>query len=99
MNTTVGKKLRDIRKQKGWSQEHVADSLELAQSAHARIESGDSCSWANKLAQICKVFEITPEELVKNESDVIMYRNCQGGSPTKALGINQLSEKLLEECA
>jgi len=97
MNTTIGKKLRDIRKQKGWSQEHVADSLYLSQSAYARIENGESCSWANNLEQICKVFEITPEELVKNENEVIINNNQQGGSSNNAIVINQLSEKLIEQ--
>lgn len=97
MNATIGKKLRDMRKQKGWSQEQVADSLYLSQSAYARIENGESCSWANNLDQICKVFEITPEELVKNENEVIINNNQQGGSSNNAIVINQLSEKLIEQ--
>ena len=86
-----------MRKQKGWSQEQVADSLYLSQSAYARIENGESCSWANNLEQICKVFEITHEELVKNENEVIINNNQQGGSSNNAIVINQLSEKLIEQ--
>src|SRR5690606_7788443 len=96
MNATIGKKLRDMRKQKGWSQEQVADSLYLSQSAYARIENGESCSLANNLDQICKVFEITPEELVKNENGVVINHNQQGGGGYIQV-VNQLSEKLIEQ--
>ena len=96
MNATIGKKLRDIRKQKGWSQEQVADSLYLSQSAYARIESGESCSWANNIEQICKVFEITPEELIKDEQGIVINHNQQGGGGYIQI-VNQLSEKLIEQ--
>src|SRR5690606_22930900 len=97
MNTTIGKKLREMRKQKGWSQAQVADSLYLSQSTYARIENGESYSWANNLDQICKVFEITPEELVKNESSMVINNQQQGGNSGNAIIINQLSEKLIEQ--
>ena len=99
MNTTIGKKLRDMRKQKGWSQEQVADSLYLSQSAYARIENGESCSLANNLDQICKVFEITPEELVKNTPDIIQKNTEQKGgiAVNQNLGTIQVPEKLIEQ--
>lgn len=68
----------------------------MSQSAYARIESGESCSWANNIEQICKVFEITPEELVKNESSVVINNHQQGGGGYIQV-VNQLSEKLIEQ--
>ncbi len=96
MNTTIGKKLRELRKQKGFSQEQVADSLYISQSAYARIENGESHSWANHINQLCEVFEITPEELVTSDN-VIVNNNQQGGNSTNGVVINQLSEKLIEQ--
>jgi transcriptional regulator with XRE-family HTH domain len=96
MNTVIGSKIKAYRKQKGWSQEYVAEILHLSQSAYSRIENGDSNSWVNHLEKICEVFEVTPEELIKNES-IILSNNQQGGTSTNALVINQLSEKLIEQ--
>ena len=96
MNTSVGNKLKQLRKNKSMSQEQVADYLHLSQSAYARMESGESHSWANHIDKICEVFEITPEELVKNEN-IIVNSNQQGGTSTNAIIINQLSEKLIEQ--
>lgn len=61
----IGNKLKQLRKNKGMSQEQVADYLHVSQSAYARMESGESHSWATHINDICQVFEITPEELVK----------------------------------
>lgn len=96
MNVTIGKKLQSLRKQKGLSQEHIANKLYISQSAYARIENGESHSWANHINELCEIFEITPEELVNNES-VIINHNQQGGNSTNALIVNQLSEKLIEQ--
>jgi transcriptional regulator with XRE-family HTH domain len=49
------------------SQEEAADYLHISQSAYARMESGESSSWANHIFRICKIFDITPEELLKTE--------------------------------
>ena len=68
MNLIVGNKLKKLRKQRKLTQEHVADLLAISQSAYARIENGESHSWASYIKKICKIFEIFPEELF-NEDD------------------------------
>jgi transcriptional regulator with XRE-family HTH domain len=50
------------------SQEQVADYLTISQSAYARIESGESHSWASHILKICTIFQITPEELFHLDS-------------------------------
>ena len=96
MNAVIGNKLKQLRKNKSMSQEQVADYLHVSQSAYARMESGESHSWASHINDICRVFEISPEELVKSES-VVINNNQQGGSSNNAIIINQLSEKLIEQ--
>ena len=71
MSTTIGNKLKKLRKNRNWSQEHVAELLNLSQSSYARIESGESNSWASHLDKICTVFEVSPEDLVKNDNITI----------------------------
>ncbi|PWA04435.1 helix-turn-helix transcriptional regulator [Flavobacterium psychrotolerans] len=95
MNKTVITNLKNLRKNKGWSQEHVADSLNLSQSTYARIESGESRSWAIHLMKICDIFEKNPEDLFKKE--LILRANEKYKVSNNALDINQLSEKLIEQ--
>jgi transcriptional regulator with XRE-family HTH domain len=67
MNNTIGNKLKMLRKQKGLSQEQVSEQLHISQSAYARIEKGESNSWAMHLDKIATLYDIKPEDLVKNE--------------------------------
>jgi len=95
MNALVVNKIKSLRKQKGMSQEQVAEHLRISQSAYARIENGESNSWATYINPISTLFEVEPEELLKQEA-IIINQNQQGGSSTNAYIINQLSEKLIK---
>ena len=95
-NKLIGEKLSKLRKAKGWSQEETADYLNITRSVYQRIETGSGCSWATYLNRICEVFEIQPEELVKNEN-LVLNNGQSGGTSHNALVINQLSEKLIEQ--
>ena len=95
MNTTVGNKLKKLRKLKGFSQEQVSDYLSISQSAYARMESGESHSWANHIEKICEIYEIEIEDLFKK--DKVVINNNQQGGVGYAETINQLSEKLVEQ--
>lgn len=68
MNKIVASKLKLLRKIKKRSQEDVADYLNISQSSYARMESGESHSWANHILKLCEFFEILPEDLVKMEN-------------------------------
>lgn len=67
MNKIVGNNLKTLRKAKNMSQEEVADHLNISQSAYARMERGESTSWAIHFNRICQIFERSPEELVNKE--------------------------------
>ncbi|WP_394776916.1 helix-turn-helix transcriptional regulator [Flavobacterium sp.] len=88
MNIVVGNKLKELRKIKNLSQEQVADYLCISQSAYARIESGESHSWASHILKICTIFEITPEELFHLDGQ----KNISSGET-----IYQLSEDIIEQ--
>jgi transcriptional regulator with XRE-family HTH domain len=95
MNISTGNKLKQLRKSKSMSQEQVADYLHLSQSAYARMESGESHSWASHIDKICEVFDITPEELVRSEKVIIGNIGTNNGVGYAEV-VNQLSEKLIE---
>ena len=88
MNIVVGNKLKILRKNKKMSQEEVADCLHISQSAYARMESGESSSWANHILTICKIFGITPEDLLK----VDLNRGISSIND-----VDQLSDQIIEQ--
>ncbi|PHS68092.1 MAG: transcriptional regulator [Flavobacterium sp.] len=96
MNDIVGNKIKELRKSKRLSQEEVADFLNVSQSTYARIEKGESNSWVNNIAPICELFDIKPDELLKQDT-IVISQNQQGGNSNNAYVINQLSEKLISQ--
>lgn len=95
MNTLVANKLKTLRKQKGLSQEEVADYLHISQPTYARIEKGESSSWASYINNICNLYEIAPEDLLKQDTNTFNQHNTKGNN--NGIVINNLSEKLMEQ--
>ena len=93
----VGEKIRALRKQKGLSQEAVAEHLHISQSTYARIEKGENSSWAAHLEQLCDFFEVSPEELMKTESLVVNQKHQVGNSYNAHVISHELSEKLITQ--
>lgn len=93
MNVIVGNKLKILRRNKKMSQEEVADYLRISQSAYARMENGESHSWANHILNICEIFEIAPEDLLKaeNKKEVSKVDNLSANR------VAQLSDKIIEQ--
>jgi transcriptional regulator with XRE-family HTH domain len=75
----LGKKIRLLRHQKGWSQEDVAKQLDISIPAFSKIETGITDINLSRLEQISALFEMTivqlltyndPEQEIKYASDL-----------------------------
>lgn len=64
-NNAVGKVIRQIRKEKGLSQEVFSGLAGIARSHLSMIESGDKQANFETLWKIANAFDIKPSELVK----------------------------------
>ena len=66
----LGKKIRLLRHQKGWSQEDVAKRLDISIPAFSKIETGITDINLSRLEQIALLFELSVVQLLTlNESD------------------------------
>lgn len=64
--TTLGTKLARLRTKKGFTQQEVADSLNISQPAYHKWETDTSRPTAEKLLKICDLYEIELSELVED---------------------------------
>lgn len=94
MNSQIGNKLKELRKQKGYTQEYIAELLCISQSAYARIENGETSSWVGHIINICNIFKILPEDLFNNEH-IEQPKNLEENNSIQIL--NQLIIKLIEQ--
>ena len=60
----LGKKIRLLRHQKGWSQEDVARRLDISIPAFSKIETGITDVNLSRLNQISKLFDLTLVQLM-----------------------------------
>lgn len=67
---TLGKKIRLLRHQKGWSQEEVAKRLDISIPAFSKIETGITDINLSRLEQISALFEMSVVTLLTyNETE------------------------------
>ena len=64
----VGTRIRELRRQRGWSQEQLGAMIGFSQSKISKIENGDWDSLSD-LRLIAKSLEVPIEELVRDEPD------------------------------
>ena len=67
---TLGKKIRLLRHQKGWSQEDVAKKLDISIPAFSKIETGITDINLSRLEQISILFNMSVVQLLTfNDTD------------------------------
>lgn len=59
----VGSNLKQARKAKGITQKEVASMLKKYQPDYSKYESGDIQLDYDKMVFLCKLFDITPDDL------------------------------------
>lgn len=83
---TLGKRIRLLRHQKGWSQEDVAKRLDISIPAFSKIETGITDVNLSRLNQISKLFGLSLVQLLST-TDIEEEKQI-------ADEINELNKKL-----
>lgn len=68
MDKTIGKKLYDLRKQSGFTQDYVAEKLGVSAQAVSKWENDIACPDIMTLPNIAELYGITIDELFKNDN-------------------------------
>jgi transcriptional regulator with XRE-family HTH domain len=77
MQTQIVSRIRKLRKEKGFTQPQMAEKLHIDQSAYARMELGETYSWAKYFEELLKIFEITPEKFFEGIGSNVVINNHQ----------------------
>jgi transcriptional regulator with XRE-family HTH domain len=93
---TLGQKIRYMRNLRGWSQEEIADRLDISLSAYSKIEKNITDLNFSRLTQIAKVFGMSVLELFSVSSKPVEQTNPQKILAEKEKEINRLQKKIIE---
>ncbi len=64
---SIGQNLKDARKAKGLTQKEIAAELLMTQQQYSRFENGVYELNYEQIQKICRILEITPNDLFENE--------------------------------
>lgn len=73
VSMNICEKIHFLRQLKGWSQEEIADKLEMSVNGYAKIERGETDLPLSRLEQIAKVLEIELVELFSFGEKNVFY--------------------------
>lgn len=63
-NIIVGKKLKEYREIKGYTQDEVAKELEVNAKHYGRIERGENSCTISNLITLCNLFGVSSEDII-----------------------------------
>lgn len=70
MTAGVKENIKNIRELKNYTQEYMADRMDISQAAYSKIEKGKTEITLLKLEEIATVFEITIEDILRFKNDL-----------------------------
>lgn len=73
-------KIRDIRKNKGYSHEYMAHLLDISQVAYSKIEKNETKLTVDRLYKISEILESKIEDLLDIKSDKIYNQDLKDNS-------------------
>ena len=85
MNETIGNRIAKYRKERGLTQETLADSMGVSAQAVSKWENDASCPDISLLPQLSKTLGITTDELLTGNSAVVRMLTEQERKPLEEL--------------
>ncbi|MFB9109475.1 helix-turn-helix transcriptional regulator [Flavobacterium gyeonganense] len=70
MTAGIKENIKNIRELKNYTQEYMAERLNISQAAYSKIEKGKTEITLLKLQEIATVFEITIEDILQFKNDL-----------------------------
>ncbi len=73
MNTSL--KIKKYRELKNYTQEYMAEKLDISQNTYSKIENGGIKLTVDRLKQISDILETPVEEMINGENQVYNFHN------------------------
>lgn len=73
---TLAEKIALLRRQKGWSQEELAEKMDISRQSVSKWESGQSIPDLDKIIKISNIFAVSTDYLLKEEGEEETYADA-----------------------
>ena len=92
---SLGEKLKQARLTKNFSQEYMAEVLQISQKTYSNFENNKTKPDFSQIEEISKILETSILEFLTDNSFQFNTHNNEGGN--NGFVINNVSEKLIEQ--
>lgn len=93
----LGYKIRKIRESKDFTQEYMAQQLNISQNVYSKLERGEVKITTDRLTMISEILQVPEESLLKDDFNVFnIYNNTYGYIETLKEENKELFQKLTE---
>jgi transcriptional regulator with XRE-family HTH domain len=93
----IGKKLKELRDAKGYSQDNLAHELNIGQSYYSKMESDHQSPSPEIIEKLAAFYEITPQELIATDGSAQIQYNHESPHAVNAFMVWQDPQKLVED--
>ena len=80
-------KIIQLRKKNGWSQEELAEKMNVSRQAVSKWEAAQSTPDLEKILQLSKLFGVTTDYLLKDEIEDEEFTDSPFDSPTRKISL------------
>lgn len=91
----IGDKLRKLRVNKGYSQESMAETLQISQKTYSNMENDKSSISIENLKKIAEEFNVDLLELLSDGKVIVQYNTANDSSTFNGVVNNNVSEELI----
>ena len=78
----IGYKIKNIRELKNFTQEYMAEKLDISQAAYSKMEKGDTKISQDKLNKIAEILEVNPDDITDFDNKKVLnsFNNVKGSN-------------------
>ncbi|GAA0870975.1 hypothetical protein GCM10009117_01200 [Gangjinia marincola] len=78
---SITTRLKKLRENYQFSQKEIAHKLDITQGAYSLIEKGQNSLTTERLMQLCKIYDVTPDHILISENNFVRLNTTNGFVP------------------
>lgn len=94
LQITIGKKIKELRLHKGWTQEQASEKLYICRNTYSDIELGKTDICLSRLVQLANFYNVDVSYFVNENGQIVLYLNGTQNSHDTSQIKNQCNEYL-----
>ena len=87
-------KIIDLRKKNGWSQEELAEMLDVSRQSVSKWEGAQSVPDMARIVRMSEIFGVTTDYLLKDDAEPVAVAVSDSASPVRTVGMEEANDFL-----